>query len=158
MEIAKGVGRDKDLTPWQPGTGVRDQIAYRPLLVVKVEVLDMSDFTVGRTECVPVQLLDASYHDGHLSSLSAARASSSPFTPICAAFGTSAPTSRLLRIIVQPPLLLSYEVSRLGVWLWAVGLVLLHPVTPTSSGSVPRHRLKPSIVGRLPRLSAVFIM
>jgi hypothetical protein len=47
------MGREEHLPPRQPGTRVGDQIPNRPVLVIKIEIVDMADFAIQRSEFVP---------------------------------------------------------------------------------------------------------
>ena len=59
---------DEDEAAGQPVSGVGDEIADDPFLIVKVAILHMADFAIGGAEFVTVQLFEASQHE----SLSAA--------------------------------------------------------------------------------------
>lgn len=58
MKFAKGVGREQHFTPRQPGTGVGDQVAHHPVLVVEIEVLHVADFAIRGSEFIAVELFE----------------------------------------------------------------------------------------------------
>ena len=53
------MGRDEHLAPRQPGPGIGDQITNCPVLIVKIKILYVADFAIGRLEFVSVKLVDA---------------------------------------------------------------------------------------------------
>jgi hypothetical protein len=65
LDVANRMRREDHLTPWQPGTRIRDQIANRPVLILKIEVFDVADVAISRTELVSVQLSNTSQHSWH---------------------------------------------------------------------------------------------
>ena len=57
--VGEGMGRDQHLPAHHPVTGVHDDITHGPVLVVKIEILDLSDFAIRRAEFAAVELFDA---------------------------------------------------------------------------------------------------
>ena len=55
---AEGMGRDQHLPPHHPVTRVHGDITHGPVLVVKIEILDLTDFAIRRAEFAAVELLD----------------------------------------------------------------------------------------------------
>jgi hypothetical protein len=59
METAKDMGRKEHLSPRQPRACVRNHITNGPVPVVKIEILHVADFAIGRTEFADVQFFNA---------------------------------------------------------------------------------------------------
>jgi hypothetical protein len=59
IQLAERMRRQKDETARQPGSGVRNEIANHPVLIVKVEIFHMAHFAIQRRKGVVVDLFYA---------------------------------------------------------------------------------------------------